>query len=251
MQCPSCKEQIDDDSLFCDQCGEQIKVCVECGRPGKGKRCQFDGKELVPAGSQGAPAAAQVQQTPVQASVQAQTGGQGQIGAQVQTPVQPVQQTPVQQTPAQTGGQGQIGAQVQTPIQQTPVQTGVQAQTAAQVQQAPVQQAQMQTGGGNTVKFTGNGIAFEAKDGDVIGRKSGSFISIFASQSYVSGTHCKIVKLPAGWHIQDLGSTNGTVVQGNKLAPNAPYPLTNNTTVKIATTDFTVTFDDGGSTTRL
>jgi pSer/pThr/pTyr-binding forkhead associated (FHA) protein len=114
----------------------------------------------------------------------------------------------------------------------------------------PVQQAPP-AAASNAVKFSGNGIVFEAKDGDVIGRKSGSFINIFASQSYVSGTHCKIVKLPAGWHIQDLGSTNGTFVQGNKLAPNAPYPLQNGIVVKIATTDFTVTFDDGGSTTKL
>jgi len=49
MQCPSCKETIDDDSRYCDQCGEQIMVCSVCGRSGKGKRCIFDGKELVPA----------------------------------------------------------------------------------------------------------------------------------------------------------------------------------------------------------
>jgi len=49
MQCPSCKEQIDDDSRYCDMCGEQIFVCSICGRPGKGKRCIFDGKEMIPA----------------------------------------------------------------------------------------------------------------------------------------------------------------------------------------------------------
>jgi hypothetical protein len=202
-------------------------VCSECGRPGTKKFCNFDGKPMVPAGSAGAPSTQG--QTPVQTP--AQTGG-----AQVQTPVQqtPVQQTPVQQTPVQ-----------QTPVQQTPVQ-----QTP--VQQTPVQQTPPPAaGGGNTVRFSGNGITFEAKDGDIIGRKAGSFVSIFASYQYVSGTHCKIVKTPAGWHIQDLNSSNGTFVQGTKLAANAPYPLTNNCTVKLATTDFTVTFDDGGSTTRL
>jgi hypothetical protein len=57
MQCPSCKETIDDDSRYCDQCGEQIMVCSMCGRAGKGKRCIFDGKELVPAtGNVSAPA---------------------------------------------------------------------------------------------------------------------------------------------------------------------------------------------------
>jgi hypothetical protein len=51
MQCPSCKENIDDDSRYCDQCGAQILVCSLCGRPGTGKRCKFDGKEMIPAGT--------------------------------------------------------------------------------------------------------------------------------------------------------------------------------------------------------
>jgi len=99
MQCPSCKEQIDDDSRYCDQCGEQILVCSACGRPGKGKRCIFDGKEMVPAGG----AAQQSSQTahisqpqPVQAAGPA---------AQTVSAPQPVQQSshasqPVQQSPA-------------------------------------------------------------------------------------------------------------------------------------------------------
>jgi len=51
MQCPLCKENIDDDSRYCDQCGGQILVCSSCGRPGTGKRCIFDGKEMIPAGT--------------------------------------------------------------------------------------------------------------------------------------------------------------------------------------------------------
>jgi len=51
LQCPSCKQNIDGDSLYCDQCGEQILVCSLCGRAGKGRRCTVDGKELVPPGT--------------------------------------------------------------------------------------------------------------------------------------------------------------------------------------------------------
>lgn len=146
MQCPSCKEQIDDDSRYCDQCGEQIMVCSECGRPGKGKRCIFDGKEMVAAGS------------------------------------------------------------------------------------------------GDTVKFSGKGIVFEAKDGDIIGRKAGPFAGMFAGQQTVSGTHCKVSKISGSWHIQDLGSTNGTFVQGNRLAPNVPHPLSNNAAIKVGTLEFITTW---------
>ncbi len=37
--CPNCKEEIDDDSRYCDQCGQALLYCVQCGRPGMGRRC--------------------------------------------------------------------------------------------------------------------------------------------------------------------------------------------------------------------
>lgn len=41
--CPNCKEDIDDDSLFCDQCGEKLYYCSSCGKVGMGKRCSYCG----------------------------------------------------------------------------------------------------------------------------------------------------------------------------------------------------------------
>ena len=53
MRCYHCKQQIDDDSLFCDQCGEKIWICPKCHVPGKGegKRCGQCGSVLVDASS--------------------------------------------------------------------------------------------------------------------------------------------------------------------------------------------------------
>jgi pSer/pThr/pTyr-binding forkhead associated (FHA) protein len=99
MQCPSCKEQIDGDSRFCDQCGEQIFICSQCGRPGKGKRCIFDGKEMVPAGDAGQQSSqtTQINQSPPAQAAQppAQTG-QTPVHA-APPPPQPAQ-PPVQQS---------------------------------------------------------------------------------------------------------------------------------------------------------
>lgn len=53
MICPSCKIEIDDDSLYCDQCGNEILVCSSCGKPGKGKVCTQDGKPLIRAREKG------------------------------------------------------------------------------------------------------------------------------------------------------------------------------------------------------
>lgn len=37
--CPNCKEEIDDRSPFCDQCGQALRYCNRCGRVGLGRRC--------------------------------------------------------------------------------------------------------------------------------------------------------------------------------------------------------------------
>ena len=37
--CPNCKEEIEDDSHFCDQCGQTLLFCKNCGRVGIGRRC--------------------------------------------------------------------------------------------------------------------------------------------------------------------------------------------------------------------
>ena len=55
LQCPTCKQNIDGDSLYCDQCGEKIMVCSQCGRAGKGKRCIYDGQAMVEPGNAPAP----------------------------------------------------------------------------------------------------------------------------------------------------------------------------------------------------
>lgn len=51
MQCAFCKATIDDDSLYCDQCGKEILVCPKCNKPGRGKVCTQDGTTLVTAKS--------------------------------------------------------------------------------------------------------------------------------------------------------------------------------------------------------
>ena len=41
--CPNCKEEIDDDSYYCDQCGQALLYCNKCGRVGMGRRCTYCG----------------------------------------------------------------------------------------------------------------------------------------------------------------------------------------------------------------
>ncbi len=39
ISCIACNAQIESDSFFCDQCGQEVKKCMQCGTQGKGKRC--------------------------------------------------------------------------------------------------------------------------------------------------------------------------------------------------------------------
>ena len=45
--CPNCKEEIDDDSHYCDQCGQALLYCNRCGRVGLGRRCTHCGGLMV------------------------------------------------------------------------------------------------------------------------------------------------------------------------------------------------------------
>ena len=84
------------------------------------------------------------------------------------------------------------------------------------------------------------GIVLILKDGAIIGRRNGDYVAQFSNQPYVSGTHARIGYVMQSWTISDLGSTNGTMVNGNALVAGAPCPISVGDTVRIATLDFIV-----------
>ena len=45
--CPSCKEEIEEESHSCDQCGQELVYCSSCGRVGMGRRCTYCGGLMV------------------------------------------------------------------------------------------------------------------------------------------------------------------------------------------------------------
>jgi len=52
MICPvkTCRNEIEDDSKYCDQCGTQILKCPKCGTLGGVKFCPIDGQRMEPLG---------------------------------------------------------------------------------------------------------------------------------------------------------------------------------------------------------
>lgn len=47
MICINCNTQIDNDSKYCDSCGQLILICIKCKQPGVGKFCGKDGGKLI------------------------------------------------------------------------------------------------------------------------------------------------------------------------------------------------------------
>ncbi len=83
--------------------------------------------------------------------------------------------------------------------------------------------------------LVGNGWRLTLQEGP-FGRRGGIWPELSTCQ-YVSGSHGNIVKAGADWVIEDVGSTNGTYVNGARIQRQA---LKKGDRVKIATLEFTV-----------
>lgn len=91
----------------------------------------------------------------------------------------------------------------------------------------------------STLWLEGEGMKLEVKAGE-FGRKTGIYPE-FGRVPTVSGRHGRIEKSGLfGWQIIDLGSTNGTFINGQRLEAGKAYELKQGMSVKIATLNFTV-----------
>jgi pSer/pThr/pTyr-binding forkhead associated (FHA) protein len=77
---------------------------------------------------------------------------------------------------------------------------------------------------------------FEIGDGETsVGRSSGSNI-VLKSDDYASGRHAQLTRHGGLLYVEDLGSTNGTFVNGSKTV--GATPLRHGDTVRVGSTTF-------------
>ncbi len=160
MKCFECKADIEDDSLFCDQCGAKIYLCPDCRVPGKGegKRCGLCGKKLVAA--------------------DALTSGNS-----PQDAGQTVQEPPCAQCPTR-------------------------------------------------LVCRAERITLNLQNGAVLGRLEGPYQRDLGRLEYISARHAQVWQEADHWILSDLGSRNGSAVNGQWCYN--PLPFRTGDTVRLA-----------------
>ncbi|TAN45472.1 MAG: FHA domain-containing protein [Nitrospirae bacterium] len=96
-------------------------------------------------------------------------------------------------------------------------------------EQPPVSMAEDRTivqRGGIVLKLSGGGD-IPVCDGDIVGREAVGK-EILQPYKTISRRHVRFTFENGGWLIEDLNSTNGTYLNGNRLAANAKTPVAHN-----------------------
>lgn len=235
--CPKCKQLIEDDSWFCDQCGTELMVCPSCRTIKRGMTCNQCGTKLVTAKAfaQNGGSVKDPTTPPV--------GNTQNVGP---SPTPNVNSNPIPQPPTGFVEQhmpntGQhmpnTGQQVVTPGQPIADMNTDRTMRPGATPPPPPRQPQAKPG---HLVCQNPSIRLGIGDGAIIGRR-GSYAQAFAGQGYVSGNHARLQYNASGqFEVVDLGSTNGTFVNGQQLAPNMPRVVNVGDIVKFANLEFAV-----------
>lgn len=211
--CPFCGADIEDDSLYCDQCGNELYACPSCGNLCKGKFCPKCGKptqlarNLAGAGPRQAGTAA----SPVQP-------GPRPANPAGPAPAGPMNMGAPSAGPANMGGPSagpaNMGASPRpttNPGVSSMPGTGTFVPGGAQAPACP------------RLVCRAMGVAFNLAPGTVIGRVTGDYASQLGMFQYLSGTQARVDCTGGQWTITDLGSRNGTAVNGQPCSPTLPF----------------------------
>ena len=111
---------------------------------------------------------------------------------------------------------------------------------AAPAPSAPAQSAPSSGGAGTRIVITSGpkaGLELPlGRDALTIGRSSESGLVI--RDDYTSSHHARLLLRGEQWLLQDLQSTNGTFLDGHRVSPDAPVPVSFGVPVKVGATTF-------------
>lgn len=81
------------------------------------------------------------------------------------------------------------------------------------------------------------------KDEFTIGKKQGLVDGAITFNKLISRSHCKIARQGEQFVIIDLGSANGTYVNGLRVQAGQPYPIKNGDLIRLANSEFQVSIE--------
>lgn len=76
-------------------------------------------------------------------------------------------------------------------------------------------------------------VSIPLMNGAVIGRTAGDYANLLGKCIYISGMHARLTQNGSVWSITDLGSRNGTKVNGVACQPNVPMAFKTGDTIKL------------------
>ena len=76
-------------------------------------------------------------------------------------------------------------------------------------------------------------VSIPHMNGAVIGRTAGDYANLLRKCIYISGMHARLTQNGSVWHITDLGSRNGTKVNGVACQPNVPMAFKTGDTIRL------------------
>ncbi|SFS10266.1 Forkhead associated (FHA) domain, binds pSer, pThr, pTyr [Agrococcus baldri] len=139
--------------------------------------------------------------------------------------------TPLQRVAVQSARSRESGATPTAPSESADAPTTV-------TERASASNASARSGDATRIVITSgprSGLELDLpQTGLTIGRSSGSGLQI--KDDYTSNQHAKIVRWRDQWVVQDLGSTNGTFVEGARISESTPVRV--GSAVRIGTTTF-------------
>lgn len=135
-----------------------------------------------------------------------------------------------------TGQQGNNSTQQQGAAQ--PFAGAAQQQGAAQpfagaAQQQGATQQQEATRMASYLVCQAEKVSIPLMNGAVIGRTAGDYANLLGKCIYISGMHARLTQNGSVWHITDLGSRNGTKVNGVACQPNVPMAFKTGDTIRL------------------
>ncbi|MBP3823300.1 MAG: FHA domain-containing protein [Bacteroidaceae bacterium] len=275
IKCPKCQAEIEDDSFFCDQCGAELFVCPKCSTLGKGKRCTRCGEPLVSVRTLGSNH--QAMAGPVAAAAKSAAGSaSSQPSSTPSSPPQPSSASRPSSAPAGgsittdidkvlgsldlgalSGGGLSAGAAPSSSAPSSSAPSLSASSLSASSSASPSSVAPSPASGASATIRPGAAPQPAAQrqvpghlvcrnpqlrlyiDDVIIGRREGGYASVFAAFGMVSGRHAQISRSSSGgWQVMDLGSTNGTRLNGQPLLPNNPVAFWVGDTISFADIDF-------------